>query len=59
MTATKDETIQPPFRTVECPNKMVSAADGVDYAFPRAGKARCPWSCSSTSAAISTTGTRR
>ena len=60
MTATKDETIQPRFGTVECPNKMVSAADGVDYAFwCSAGGARCPWSCSSTSAAISTTGTRR
>ncbi len=59
MTATKNDTIQPPLRAIECPNKMVSAADGVDYTFREQGKARCPWSCSSTSAAISTTGIQR
>ena len=43
----------------ECPNQKASAANGVDYAYRELGDGRCPWSCSSTSAAISTTGTPR
>ena len=43
------------------PNELVSAANGVDYAYRDTGgaRARCRWSCSSTSAGTSTTGTRR
>ncbi len=44
------------------PNKAVSAADGIDYAYatPVARPAApCRWSCSSTSAATSTAGIPR
>ena len=40
------------------PNKLVSAASGIDYAYRDTGDGR-RWSCSSTSAGTSTTGTRR
>ena len=45
----------------ELQNQLVSAANGVDYAYrdTGGGEGRCRWSCSSTSAGISTTGTRR
>jgi pimeloyl-ACP methyl ester carboxylesterase len=39
MTATISETIRP---YVECPNKMVSAANGVDYAFRELGESTVP-----------------
>jgi hypothetical protein len=40
------------------PNKVVGAGNGVDYAYRDVARARCRWSCRSTSVAISTTGTR-
>ena len=45
----------------ELPNELVSAANGIDYAYrdTGGGGTRCRWSCSSTSAGTSTTGTRR
>jgi pimeloyl-ACP methyl ester carboxylesterase len=42
MTATTNEMIQPQFRTLECPNQMVSAANGVDYAFRELGDGAVP-----------------
>jgi pimeloyl-ACP methyl ester carboxylesterase len=42
MTATMNETIQPQFRSLESPNKMVSAAHGVDYAFRELGDGAVP-----------------
>src|SRR2546423_8432146 len=42
MTATTNETLEPQFRTLECPNKMVSAANGVDYAFRELGGGAVP-----------------
>jgi pimeloyl-ACP methyl ester carboxylesterase len=42
MTATMDETIQPQFRTLDSPNKMVSAANGVDYAYRDLGDSAVP-----------------
>ncbi|MCU1427218.1 MAG: hypothetical protein JWL83_1218 [Actinomycetia bacterium] len=42
MTATKNETIQPQFRALECPKKMVSAANGVDYTFRELGESAVP-----------------
>ncbi len=39
MTATMNETIQ---RYLECPNKIVSAANGVDYAFRELGESAVP-----------------
>jgi pimeloyl-ACP methyl ester carboxylesterase len=41
MTAT-NETIQPQFRAIECPTQMVSAANGVDYAFREVGDGAVP-----------------
>ena len=44
------------------PNKAVSAADGIDYAYRDTGGEAggpCRWSCSSTSAATSTAGIPR
>ncbi len=43
----------------EFPNKLVSAANGVDYAYREAATAGCRWFCCSTSAGISTAGIRR
>ena len=45
----------------ELPNKLVSAANGIDYAYrdTGGGEGRCRWSCSSTSAGTWTTGIRR
>jgi pimeloyl-ACP methyl ester carboxylesterase len=42
MTATTNETLEPQFRTLECPNKMVRAANGVDYAFRELGGGAVP-----------------
>jgi hypothetical protein len=42
MAPTTNETIQPQFRSLECPNKMVSAANGVDYAFRELGDGGVP-----------------
>jgi pimeloyl-ACP methyl ester carboxylesterase len=42
MTATMDETIQRQFRTLDSPNKMVSAANGVDYAYRDLGDSAVP-----------------
>ena len=41
------------------PNKLISAANGVDYAYRDTGEARCRCFCSTISAATSTTGTPR
>ena len=42
------------------PHKLVSAANGVDYAYRDNGRrARSRWSCSTISAATSTTGILR
>ena len=41
---------------LQSPNRMVSAANDVDYAFRELGDGAGPWSCSSIAAAISTTG---
>jgi pimeloyl-ACP methyl ester carboxylesterase len=42
MTATMNETTQPQFRSLECPNKIVSALNGVDYAFRDLGDGAVP-----------------
>jgi pimeloyl-ACP methyl ester carboxylesterase len=43
VSATLSETVQPQFRSYsECPNKMVSAANGVDYAFRELGDGAVP-----------------
>ena len=42
------------------PNKLISAPNGVDYAYrDTGGEVACRWSCSSTSAATSTAGIPR
>ena len=45
------------------PNKLVRAANGIDYAYrdtgPGGRAAACRWSCSSTSAGTSTAGIPR
>ena len=43
------------------PNKLVSAASGIDYAYrdTGGGRVRRRWCCCSTSAGTWTTGTRR
>ena len=47
-------------RYSELPNKLVSAASGIDYAYRDTGPATGRrWSCCSTSAGISTTGIPR
>ena len=49
-------------RYSELANETVSAANGIDYAYRDTGGgdgAPCRWSCSSTSAATSTTGIPR
>jgi pimeloyl-ACP methyl ester carboxylesterase len=42
MTATMNETTQPQFRSLESPNNIVSAANGVDYAFRELGDGAVP-----------------
>jgi pimeloyl-ACP methyl ester carboxylesterase len=42
MPATVNETIQPQFLSLESPNKIVSAANGVDYAFRDLGDGAVP-----------------
>ena len=42
MSAATDEATRPQFRTIQCQNKMVSAANGVDYAYREIGKSAVP-----------------
>ena len=55
MTATSSTTSE----YLTAPNRVVSAANGIDYAYREIGDGRRPSYCSSTSAGTSTTGIRR
>ena len=58
-TTTKD---RPDSSYAGLPNKLVKAANGIDYAYRDTGRGpegESRWSCSSTSAGTSTAGIRR